>query len=63
FEGHVKVFGSAVSTFFAPSDPSGIGGMRCEHIRSVPSWHGGPGHYDTVFVNTGSEDGIHGMEV
>ncbi|KAG2037780.1 hypothetical protein BDR03DRAFT_933822 [Suillus americanus] len=63
FEGCIKVFGSAVSTFFAPSDPSGIGGMQCEHIRSVPSWRGGPGHYGTVFVNTGSEDGMHGMEV
>ncbi|KAG1862088.1 hypothetical protein DFJ58DRAFT_715350 [Suillus subalutaceus] len=63
FEGHVKVFGSAVSTFFAPSDPSGIGGMRRKHIHSVPSWHGGPGCYNTVFVNTGSEDGIHSMDV
>ncbi|KAG1807119.1 uncharacterized protein BJ212DRAFT_1449385 [Suillus subaureus] len=63
FEGHIKVFGSAVSTFFAPSDPSGIGGMQHKHIHSVPSWHRGPGCYDTVFVNTGSEDGIHSMEV
>ncbi|KAG1871740.1 hypothetical protein DFJ58DRAFT_713741 [Suillus subalutaceus] len=63
FEGRVKVFGSAVSTFFALSDPSGIGGMQREHICSVPLWRGGPGCYDTVFVNTGSEDGIHGMEV
>ncbi|KAG2035375.1 hypothetical protein BDR03DRAFT_1012544 [Suillus americanus] len=30
FEGRIKVFGSAVSTFFALSNPSGIGGMRCE---------------------------------
>ncbi|KAG1863685.1 hypothetical protein F4604DRAFT_1882171 [Suillus subluteus] len=63
FEGRIKVFGSAVSTFFAPSDPSGIRGMRCEHIRSVPSWRGGPGCYNTIFVNTGSEDGIDSMEV
>ncbi|KAG2030037.1 hypothetical protein BDR03DRAFT_936739 [Suillus americanus] len=63
FEGCIKVFGSAVSTFFAPSNPSGIGGMRREHIRSVPSWRGGPGCYNTIFVNTGSEDGMHGMEV
>ncbi|KAG1814299.1 uncharacterized protein BJ212DRAFT_1447590 [Suillus subaureus] len=73
FEGHIKVFGSAVSTFFALSDPSGIGGMRHEHIHSVPSSanQGVPVQtvqtctrcYDTVFVNTGSEDGIHGMEV
>ncbi|KAG2156780.1 uncharacterized protein EDB93DRAFT_1246971 [Suillus bovinus] len=63
FEGRIEVFGLAAATFFGPSDPSGIGGMRREHIRSVPLWRGGPGHYDTVFVNTRSEDGIHGMEV
>jgi len=63
FENRIKIFNSAAATFFAPSDPSGIGGMRCEHIRSVPSWRGGPARYDTVFINTASEDGINGMEV
>ncbi|KAG2084606.1 uncharacterized protein F5147DRAFT_748792 [Suillus discolor] len=63
FKGRVKVFNSAAATFFAPSDPSGVGGMRREHIRVVPSWRRGPAHNDTVFINTGSEDGINGMEV
>ncbi|KAG1889687.1 uncharacterized protein F5891DRAFT_1131772 [Suillus fuscotomentosus] len=63
FEGRIKVFGSAAATFFAPSDPSSIGGMLHEHICSIPSWCGGPGRYDTIFVNTQSEGGIHGMEV
>jgi len=63
FENRIKIFNSAAATFFAPSDPSGIGGMRREHIRSVPSWRGGPVRYDTVFINTASEDGINGMEV
>ncbi|KAG2040852.1 hypothetical protein BDR03DRAFT_932487 [Suillus americanus] len=63
FQGRIKVFGSAAATFFAPSDPSGIGGMQREYICSVPSWRGGPGRYDTVFMNTGSKDGMHGMEV
>jgi hypothetical protein len=63
FEGRVKIFNSAAATFFAPSDPSGVGGMRREHIRAVPSWRRGPARNDTVFVNTASEDGINGMEI
>ncbi|KAG0693018.1 hypothetical protein DFH29DRAFT_992452 [Suillus ampliporus] len=63
FEGPIKIFNSAAATFFAPSDPSGIGGMRREHIRAVPSWRRGPPRYNTVFINTGSEDSINRMEV
>ncbi|KAJ3927298.1 MAG: hypothetical protein NXY57DRAFT_965615 [Lentinula lateritia] len=36
----IDVFHSAVAVFFAPSDPSGIRGMRRERIRSTPSWYG-----------------------
>ncbi|KAJ3804333.1 hypothetical protein F5876DRAFT_83350 [Lentinula aff. lateritia] len=36
----IKVFHSAVAVYFAPSDPCGIRGMRCERIRSTPSWYG-----------------------
>lgn len=63
FEGPIKVFNSAAATFFAPSDPSGIGGMCREYIRAAPSWRRGPPRYDTVFINTASEDSINGMEV
>ncbi|KAG2039375.1 hypothetical protein BDR03DRAFT_860107, partial [Suillus americanus] len=38
-------------------------GMQHEYIHSIPSWRGGPGRYNTVFVNTGSKEGMHGMEV
>ncbi|KAI0309828.1 hypothetical protein OF83DRAFT_1278998 [Amylostereum chailletii] len=38
FDGHVTVFPSAVATFYAPSDLSGIGGMHRERIRSTSSW-------------------------
>ncbi|KAG1855266.1 hypothetical protein F4604DRAFT_1883246 [Suillus subluteus] len=62
FEGRVKVFSSAAASFYAPSDPSGVGGMRHEHIHATPSWRQGPARNDTVFVNTASEDGINGME-
>jgi hypothetical protein len=52
FHGKVKVYHSAVATFYAPSDPSGVGGMRREWIRAVPSWRKGPARYDCVFVKT-----------
>ncbi|KAJ6454819.1 hypothetical protein C8R45DRAFT_1188893 [Mycena sanguinolenta] len=37
----ISVFHSAVATFYAPSDPSGIRGMRRERIHSTPSWQPG----------------------
>jgi hypothetical protein len=46
----VKVFHSATSTYSAPSDLSGISGMRCELIRATPSWKKGQGRYDCVYV-------------
>ncbi|KAF7288608.1 C2H2-type domain-containing protein [Mycena indigotica] len=33
-----SVFHSAIATFFAPSDQSGIRGMKRERIRCTPSW-------------------------
>jgi len=50
------VFNSAKAMFFAPSDQSGIGGMRCEIIRATPSWQGGPGCYDCMYVAKGGVD-------
>ena len=34
----ISVFHSAVATFFAPSDESGIRGMKRERIRCTPKW-------------------------
>ncbi|KAK7684227.1 hypothetical protein QCA50_012551 [Cerrena zonata] len=59
----VRVFPSAVATFFAPSDPCGIGGMHHERIRATPLWRNEYPRYDCVFVMTGLESGIHGMHV
>ncbi|KAF9456952.1 hypothetical protein BDZ94DRAFT_1344180 [Collybia nuda] len=42
----ITVFHSALSTYFAPSDLSGIGGMHCERIWATPYWKNGPGRYD-----------------
>ncbi|KAG1901072.1 uncharacterized protein F5891DRAFT_1128178 [Suillus fuscotomentosus] len=51
-------------SFYAPSDISGIGGMRIEHIRACPMWRNEAPRYDCAFVNIGSEDvGIRGLEV
>jgi hypothetical protein len=46
----IKVFHSATSTYYAPSDLSGIGGMHRELIRATPSWKKGPGWYDCIYV-------------
>jgi hypothetical protein len=45
------VFRSAVVTYYAPSDESGIGGIYCEHIHTTLSWWRGPAYYDCAFVN------------
>jgi hypothetical protein len=62
--GRVSVFTSAVATFFAPSDPSGIHGMRRERIRSTPSWRNSEPRYDCAFVVEDEEkSGMSGMAV
>ncbi|KAI5993868.1 hypothetical protein EDD15DRAFT_2387937 [Pisolithus albus] len=43
-------FDSAIATFHAPSDLSGIGGMQSQRIHATPSWRGGPPRYDCVFI-------------
>ncbi|KAH9033491.1 hypothetical protein EDB85DRAFT_1864385 [Lactarius pseudohatsudake] len=64
FYGKITVYPSAIATFQVPSDISGTGGMRCEHIRAVTSWRKGAGHYDTVFVNADSAvEGMRGLYV
>jgi hypothetical protein len=64
FMGKVSIFLSAVATYYAPSDPSGIGGMHREHFRATPSWRRGPARYDCVFVNSHPElGGMRGLDV
>ena len=64
FYGKITVFPSAVATFHAPSDISGIGGMCHEQIRAVKVWRKGPAHYDTIFVNTDPfKEGMQGLEI
>jgi len=64
YQGKISVYSSASSTFYAPSDPSGTGGMRREYIRATPTWRQEGPHYDCVFVITNPElEGMHGMDV
>jgi hypothetical protein len=46
----VRVFHSATAYFWAPSDPSGVGGMRREVIRATPSWRSDGPRYDCVYL-------------
>ncbi|KZT06391.1 uncharacterized protein LAESUDRAFT_737090 [Laetiporus sulphureus 93-53] len=48
----VYVHYSAKATFYAPSDPSGLGGMRREHIRATPQWRGLTPRFDCAFVRS-----------
>ncbi|KIL61333.1 hypothetical protein M378DRAFT_82595, partial [Amanita muscaria Koide BX008] len=50
FTGNVYVYPSAVATYCAPSDLSGVGGMFREQIRSTHSWRSGPERRDCVFT-------------
>ena len=62
--GAVSVFHSAIATFFAPGDMSGIHGMRRERIRSTPSWRGGGPRRDCAFlVEDDDKAGMSGMAV
>ncbi|KAF8258996.1 hypothetical protein EI94DRAFT_1774037 [Lactarius quietus] len=63
FDGTIKVHHSAVTTFYAPSDLSGSGGLQHDRIRSTPSFFGHP-RRDTAFVVTDdSRPGMEGLEI
>ena len=66
----ITIHTSAVATFHAPSDPSGIGGMKRERIHAVNRWRNGPGRYNAMFINAAHDDddsssaqGLLGLEV
>ena len=48
----ITIHTSAVTTFHTFSDPSGVGGMKCECIHAVGHWWKGLGCYDMLFINT-----------
>lgn len=57
----VDVFHSAVAVFYAPSDISGVRGLRQERLRSHPSWHGHPRRDCAFAVEDQSQPGFCGM--
>ena len=60
----VSVFLSATSSFYAPSDLSGLGGMHSKVICSTPSWRKGPACYDMVFLEKDPEiPGMGGLHI
>ena len=64
YNNKVTVFPSAVATFYAPSDESGLRGMRRERIRAVPTWRGHGPRRDCVYVDNGSDlPGFRGLDV
>ena len=67
YNGRVNVYPSATSTYFAPSDKSGLGGLFRERIHSVPIWRGGPARRDCIFIehspNLAGFRGLHVAQV
>ena len=62
--GMISVFSSAAVTYYPPSDPGGIHGLRREHIRATPSWRHGAARYDCAFVNSRPElEGMRGLDI
>ncbi|KAI6143925.1 hypothetical protein BKA82DRAFT_4331090 [Pisolithus tinctorius] len=52
YDGKLRIYNSASSTFFALSDLSGIYGMCREYIRSCPMWRNKGPRFDCVLVVT-----------
>ncbi|KAG2059973.1 hypothetical protein BDR06DRAFT_1062827 [Suillus hirtellus] len=64
YRSRISVFNSASSTFHAPSNLSGIGGMKCKHICACPLWRNECARNDCMFVITDSNaHGMLGMDV
>ena len=60
----IYVYSSVVTTFHAPSDLCGSGGMRHERIHAATSWRRGKPRYDCVFINSDElEPGMRGLSI
>ncbi|PBK62152.1 hypothetical protein ARMSODRAFT_990497 [Armillaria solidipes] len=59
----IYVYHSAIASFYAPSDISGIRGMRRERIRSTPSWYGHPRRDCAFVMEDESTAGFRGMSI
>ncbi|KAI6011092.1 hypothetical protein EDC04DRAFT_2871132 [Pisolithus marmoratus] len=64
YDGSVNVYNSMSSTFYAPSDVSGLHGMCHKHICCSPTWRNKGSCYDCVFVITNPHTkGMLGLDV
>ena len=64
YGGKIQVFNSASALFYAPSNVSGIHGMRREFIHSTPLWRNEAPRYDCVFINVNPDtEPMKGLEV
>jgi len=64
YDGFIRVYNSMSSMFYAPSDVSGLHGMRREHICCSPMWRNEGPRYDCVFVVTNPQaEGMLGLDV
>ena len=57
--GRVSVYCSAIATYYAPSDLSGIGGVYWEQIWVTPAWNRGESsapRYNCILVQVSPED-------
>ncbi|KAJ3510664.1 hypothetical protein NLJ89_g4545 [Agrocybe chaxingu] len=59
--GKAYIYTSARAVFYAPSDLSGLGGLRHERIRSTKSWYGGAPRRDCIFVGNSDASDAPGM--
>ncbi|KAF8879040.1 hypothetical protein BD779DRAFT_1612954 [Infundibulicybe gibba] len=55
----IDIYHSAVATYYAPSDHSGINGMLRQRIRATPVWRHGPPRRDCIFIE--KDDTLVGM--
>ena len=55
FAGMISISALAAASYYTPSDPSGVCGIRREHIQATPSWRQDPARYDCTFVNSNLE--------
>ncbi|KAI6155534.1 hypothetical protein BKA82DRAFT_4326700 [Pisolithus tinctorius] len=64
YNGKLRIYNSTSSTFFVPSDLSGIYGMHREYICSCPMWRNEGPRFDCVFVVTDPQaEGMRALDV
>jgi hypothetical protein len=58
----VWVYSSATALYYAPSDPSGLHGMKREKIRCTNNWHSRGRREDVVLVAVNPEEAADGLQ-